>query len=166
MQSEMVDGRDALDFPFEIGSDQHREVVITLSNLTTNLSGAVTDSHGAPSLNHTVVVFAVDDRFWTTRSRRILIDRPDTRGQYHFSGLPAGDYFVALTAPDLERRPPSSLLHSLRAASKRVTLRDGEPATLNLRSSPAARVSEEAHSFSQASVSSFRRTVQHTTGPR
>jgi hypothetical protein len=134
MQSERVDGRDALDFPFEIGPDQRREVVITLSNVTTELSGTVTDSRGAASLDHTVVVFPADDHFWTTRSRRILADRPDTHGDYHFSGLPAGEYVVALAGPDVEMRPPTSLLRALRSTGQHVTLRDGLRKTVNLRS--------------------------------
>jgi hypothetical protein len=134
MQSELVDGRDALDFPFEIGSDQRREVVIRLSNVTTELSGTVTDSRGVPSLDHTVVAFPADDQFWTTRSRRILADRPDTQGDYRFSGLPAGEYIVALAGPDVEMTPPTSLLRALRATGQHVTLRDGLRTTVNLRS--------------------------------
>ncbi|HKW01430.1 MAG TPA: carboxypeptidase-like regulatory domain-containing protein [Vicinamibacterales bacterium] len=134
MQSELVDGRDALDFPFEIGSGQHREVVITSSNVTTELSGTVTDSRRAPSLDHTVVAFPADDRLWTTRSRRILVDRPDSQGDYHFSGLPAGEYIVALAGPEVEMRPPTSLLRALQSTGQHVTLRDGLRTTVNLRS--------------------------------
>jgi hypothetical protein len=139
MRSEMVDGRDALDFPFEIGPDQRHEVVITLSNVTTELSGAVTDSRGVPSLDHTVVVFAADDQFWTKRSRRFLADRPDTRGDYHFSGLPAGEYIIALVDPDVAMRPPTSLLQALRPTGQHVILRDGLRTTVNLRSRRQAR---------------------------
>jgi len=113
--------------------------VITLSNVTTELSGAVSDSRGAPSLDHTVVVFAADDRFWTKRSRRFLADRPDTHGDYHFSGLPAGEYIIALVDPDVEMRPPASLLQALRPTGQHVILRDGLRMRVNLRSRRQAR---------------------------
>jgi hypothetical protein len=134
VRSEMVDGQDALDFPFTLRSGQHRDVLITISNVFTELSGTVTDSRGQPSTAHTMVVFASEDRYWTPRSRRILVERPDTHGWYHFVGLPAGEYLVALASADLDnRRPPASVLRNLRASAKRVTLREGAPATVDFR---------------------------------
>ena len=131
-RSEMVDGRDALDFPFALRSGEHREVAITFSTAFTDLSGTVTDAQGKPSTAHTMVVFASDDRFWTTRSRRILVERPDNHGWYQFLGLPAGEYLVALAPADLDnRRPPASTLRNLRTSAKRVTLSDGARATVN-----------------------------------
>jgi hypothetical protein len=134
LRSEMVDGQDALDFPFTLRSGQHRDVVLTISNVFTDLSGRVTNARGQPSTAHTMVVFASDDRFWTPRSRRVLVDRPDIHGWYHFIGLPAGEYLVALAPADLENdRPPASVLRNLRGSAKRVTLREGSPATLDFR---------------------------------
>ena len=134
MQSEMVDGRDALDFPFEITHGERRDVMITLSDQTTEIAGAITDATGAPSFNHTVVIFASDDRFWTPRSRRIQTVRSDTNGRYRVRGLPAGEYVVAIGPPDIEaRQPPSSLLRTLSAVSARVTLLEGEKKTHDLR---------------------------------
>jgi hypothetical protein len=133
MQSEMVDGRDALDFPFEITADEHRDVLITLSDQRTDLSGIVTNAKGAPGVDYTVVVFAADDRFWIPRPRRVETVRPDINGHYRVPDLPAGEYVVALADPDLYGRPPSSLLKQLRSVSGRVTLRDGEKKTYDVR---------------------------------
>jgi hypothetical protein len=132
LRSAMVDGRDALDFPFTLQSRQHRNVAVTISNVFTDLSGTVTDDRGQPATAHTIVVFASDDRFWTPRSRRVLVERPDTHGWYHLLGLPAGEYSAALAPADLDgRRPSASMLRGLRASAKHVTLRDGAPATLD-----------------------------------
>jgi hypothetical protein len=133
MQSEMVDGRDALDFPFEITADEHRDVLITLSDQRTELSGIVTNAKGAPGVDYTVVVFAADDRFWIPRPRRVETVRPDINGRYRVLDLPAGEYVVALADPDLYGRPPSSLLKQLRPISGRVTLRDGEKKAYDVR---------------------------------
>lgn len=133
MQSEIVGGRDALDFPFEVLSDEHHEVVITLSDQTTELAGTIADPRGAPSIDHTICIFASDDRYWTPRSRRIETVRPDTNGRYRVRGLPAGEYVVAVGDADVHGRPPSSVLRDLRAVSARVTLREGEKKTQDLR---------------------------------
>ncbi|HKW01097.1 MAG TPA: carboxypeptidase-like regulatory domain-containing protein [Vicinamibacterales bacterium] len=134
VRSALANGRDLLDFPLVIRPGEHTDVVITMSDVFTELTGKVTDARGRPSLDHTVVVFAADEQFWTTMSRRVLVDRPDTHGGFHMTGLPAGEYLVALAPADLENdRPPASMLRDLRASSKRVTLREGVPATLDLR---------------------------------
>jgi hypothetical protein len=135
-QSIMVNGRDALDFPFEISGDEGiQNVTITFSDQKTELSGMVLDRNGAPSVDCTVVVFASDERFWTPASRRIDKIRPDTRGRYAVYGLPAGEYLVALAAPDLFGRPPASLLKELRPRATRVTLGVGERRNHDVRAS-------------------------------
>jgi hypothetical protein len=120
------DGRDALDFPLEISADEHRTVTITMADRTSEVAGVIADAIGTPSLHHTVIVFAADDRYWTPRSRRIVSVRPDTTGRYRVRGLPAGEYVVALGPPDLFGVPPTSLMRELRQRSTRVTLREGD----------------------------------------
>ena len=138
VRSALANGRDLLDFPLVVRPGDHIDVVITMSDVFTELTGTITDARGRPSLAHTVVVFAADEQFWATMSRRILVDRPDTHGGFHMSGLPAGEYLVALAPADFENdRPAASMLRELRTSSKRVTLRDGVPATLDLRVSVA-----------------------------
>jgi protocatechuate 3,4-dioxygenase beta subunit len=133
MQSEMVDGRNALDFPFEITADEHREVAMTLSDQMAELSGIVTNAIGAPVSDATVVVFAADERFWTTGSRRVVAVRPDTHGRYLIRGLPAGDYLIAPASPDFYGVPPPSLLRALKTGAEPFSLRNGERRTRNVR---------------------------------
>jgi hypothetical protein len=132
VQSELVDGLDALDFPFDVIGSETRHVLITLSNEGTEIAGMAADANGAPSTGHTVVVFAADESYWGTDSRRIETVRPDTNGGYRFRGLPAGDYVVALGSPEIDGRPPTALLRQLRSSGRRVTLRPGDKHTINL----------------------------------
>ena len=71
-------------------------------------------------------------RYWTPRSRRIETVRPDINGRFSFSGLPAGEYVVAVAGPDLFGRPVSSMLRILQSGSIVTTLRDGEKKMLDL----------------------------------
>ena len=126
VQSEMVDGLDALDFPFAVRGAETKQVLITLSDAWTEIAGRVTDRNNAASTEGTVVVFPVDESYWGVFSRRIETIRPDTNGQYRLRGLPAGEYVLALGNSEIYGRPHSSLLRKLRSAGRRFTLRPGD----------------------------------------
>jgi hypothetical protein len=132
VQSEMVEGVDALDFPFEIKGSETRNVVITLSDAWTDIAGRVTDSNGAASTDGTVVIFAADESYWGVPSRRIETLRPDTNGRYRVRGLPAGDYVIALGSAEIDGRPHSSILRTLRSSGRRVTLRPDDSLRIDL----------------------------------
>lgn len=134
IRSELLNGRDVLDFPFDLEFHEHvGDIVVTFTDQQTELSGAVVGADGKPSADATVVVFATDDRFWTPRSRRIEVARPDINGQFSFRGLPTGEYLLAVAAPDLFGRPDRSVLQMLRSVSVRVTLHEGVKQTRDLR---------------------------------
>ena len=134
IKSELLNGRDVLDFPFDLEFHEHvGDVVVTFTDQQTELSGAVVGADGKPNADATVVVFATDDRFWTPRSRRIEVARPDINGQFSFRGLPTGEYLLAVAEPDLFGRPDRSVLQMLRSVSVRVTLHEGVKQTQNLR---------------------------------
>jgi hypothetical protein len=96
VRSVMWNGLDTLDFPLEVGTDQDvANVVITLTDKLSELSGAVTDSTGKPGYDFTVIAMPVDSRFWIPGSRRVAISRTDADGRYMFRGLPPGDYRLA-----------------------------------------------------------------------
>lgn len=92
-RSAMVDGRDVLDVPF-VPSAKH-EIILTLTDRFTRVTGIVRDGLGRPTADATVVVFSADRQFWTARSRRIRVVRPSSDGTYEVIGLPAGQYAVA-----------------------------------------------------------------------
>jgi len=137
IKTELLNGRDILDFPFDIGFHEAVDgVVIAFTDRQTELSGTVNDADGKPTADATVVVFATDERFWTPRSRRIEQARPDVHGQFSFRGLPTGEYVVAAADADVFGRPDSLALQALKSVSARITLHDGEHKIQNLRTRP------------------------------
>ena len=136
VSSEMVDGIDALDHPFQIVGQETRYALITVTDEQSEIHGVVTTDDGRLSTAHTVVAFAADESYWGMHTRRIETLRPDTKGAYRFAGLPAGDYFVALAGPEILGRPSSSLLKRLRGSGTRVTLGPGTKVSINLKARP------------------------------
>ena len=133
LASAMVNGRDVIDDPFEIfGSETIGDVVLTLVDAQTEVSGLVTGRNGRASTDHTVVLFPTDERRWPYGWRRFRADRPDTHGRYLVTGLPAGEYFVGLGPADLLGRPSSQVLKQISATAARVTLRYEQPAIVPL----------------------------------
>jgi len=134
IKSELLNGRDVLDFPFDLEFHEHvGDIVITFTDQQTELSGTVVGADGKPNADATVLVFATDDRFWTPRSRRIEAARPDINGHFNFRGLPAGEYLLAVAEPDVFGKPDRSVLKTLRSVSVRVTLHEGVKQTQDLR---------------------------------
>jgi uncharacterized protein (DUF2141 family) len=97
LKSAVFGGMDVLDFPLEVnGNDPIVAGVVTLSNRTTEVSGAVQSTTGEPATGVTIIAFALEERFWLPEARRIQAVRPSTDGKYSFRNLPAGEYRVAV----------------------------------------------------------------------
>lgn len=133
--SAMVGSADALDFPFEVKPNENvTDAVLTFTDRSTELAGAIVDERGQPASDYTIIVFPADQQFWTPNSRRILSQRPGTDGRFTFRNLPAGDYRIA---PVLDPEPGSwydpALLQQLDIHALRVPLADGESKLQNLR---------------------------------
>ena len=109
-------------------------VVVTLTNQPAQLDGTVIDAAGRPTGVFPIVVFATDRAFWTPGSRRVLQAQPASDGKFTVIGLPAGEYYVAavtrLETGDLANR---QFLEELLPASLRITIRDGEKKTQDLK---------------------------------
>ena len=131
--SQMVDGVDAMDFPFEVRGQQAKHVAITLTDRLTEVAGTVVRAAGGFDLARTVVVFASDESYWTTGSRRIETIRPDTNGRYQVRGLPPGEYVAALGSAEIYGTPDAATLRTLRATGTRFTLASGERRSMDLR---------------------------------
>ena len=135
-ESAIIGGQDALDFPVDIkGSQNIAGVTITLTNRSTELTGIVTDEKNQPAVDHTLIIFPADSRYWAAgASRRIRTGRPATDGTFTFRGLPPGEYRIA-TPVDLEPGAISdpAVLQQLEGASMRVTLQPGETKVQNIR---------------------------------
>jgi hypothetical protein len=135
VESAMIGGQDALDFPFEVKGNQALSgAVITFSDRQTELTGIVTNDKNQPAPEYTLVIFSADSRYWTGSSRRIQSTRPATDGRYTYRNLPPGEYRIA-PVYDLEPGATSdpAFLQQLEASSMRITLQPGEKKTQDMR---------------------------------
>jgi hypothetical protein len=109
-------------------------IVVTLTNQPAQLGGTVIDSTGRPTGAFPIVVFSTDRAHWGAGSRRVLQAQPASDGKFTVIGLPAGEYFLAavtrLEPGDLANR---QFLEDLLSASLRITIRDGEQKTQDLK---------------------------------
>jgi hypothetical protein len=95
LKSALINGKDSLDFPVDIGpNDKALEAVVTFTNQTQDVSGTLQDATGRPAPDFTIVVFPADKGLWLA-TRRIRTVRPGTDGKFVLKGLPAGDYRIA-----------------------------------------------------------------------
>lgn len=130
MESAVIDGREAMDLPLEVGSHQDLSgLVVTFMDRQTELTGSTPVGGTAPTADAvSVVVFPADRRLWIPGARRVRVTRPDTSGQYRVVGLPPGDYLVAVvTNFDAEAELDASRLAALEAGGARVAVRRPDP---------------------------------------
>ena len=96
-KSASLNGRDISDTPFDLGSEDIADVVLTFTDKPTELSGSARDTKGPDALA-TVVLFPSDPALWLNQGqtpRRLKTARTGTDGSYRFSNLPPGEYLVA-----------------------------------------------------------------------
>jgi hypothetical protein len=126
LQSAVVDGRDLLDGPLEIGASISG-LVVTLAPRASEIAGTIRDSESRMTTGGFVVAFSTDPRSWFFNSRRTVGVRPDGAGRFAIRNLPPGEYFVTAVADlsDGEWYDPS-VLGQLAAASTRVTIAGAE----------------------------------------
>jgi hypothetical protein len=130
----MVGGRDILDVPLEIGSDDVSGVDIVLSDRHSQIAGRLEQAGGAPATGYFVVAFTTERTLWTPQSRRMKSVRPGTDGRFAIDDLPAGEYFLAaLTDADSEDWQTREFLQQVVGAAIKVTLAEGERKVQDLR---------------------------------
>jgi hypothetical protein len=137
MASAVFQGRDVADSPIDLTAGNVTDIVVTMTDRQTTLSGPVVDVRGAPDPDACVLIFPTDPSLWVdggAQARRFQIARTDTRGMFTIDGAPMGEYFVvavsAATAGDW--RDPR-VLDLLARSATRVRLADGERRTVNLK---------------------------------
>lgn len=134
LKSAMIKGRDALDLPFELSSnDNISDAVLTFTNKTQTLTGTMSDASQRPAPDYTIVVFPEDRALWPS-TRRVRTVRPGTDGKFTITGLPSGSYRIAaVTDISPEETRDLALLEELAGASIVFTLGDGETKVQDLR---------------------------------
>ena len=90
--------KDFTDTPIEVtGESDVKDVVITVTQQTTTISGTIRTRQGQPAATATAIVFPADRARWINFGRqpiRIRSTQASTVGVFTFQGLPAGDYFI------------------------------------------------------------------------
>jgi hypothetical protein len=89
-------GRNVLDQPTDLHpGEKLQDVRIVISASTSELSGAVRDEKGKPTIDALVVTLPPSLLWMSPASPRFRLTRTDKEGRYRFRGLPGGDYKVA-----------------------------------------------------------------------
>jgi len=135
-RSAMLNGRDLFDVPFDVtaGSGDVSGVVVTFSDIRSELAGMLTVPADQTADRYTIVVFTEDKSLWRPGARRLRTVRPMAGGAFSIMDLPAGDYRLAA----VDNTPPedwqqASFLEQLAAASVKVTIRDGAKTTQDIK---------------------------------
>lgn len=137
VKSIQYDGREVIDSGIDL-SDGHdvSGVEIVLTNRQQIVSGAVSNAKGQPVLDATVIFFSQDSERWSGQTRFLGQGRPDQNGRYSVRTLPAGEYFaVAVETTNMAERGanPQAFFEDLSRTAVRVTIREGETKTLDLK---------------------------------
>lgn len=125
----MANGRDVADTGLTVAPGQGLSgITANFTDLTTELSGKLTDAAGRPVSDLSIVVFTTDRALWTQSARRNRAPtQPDSEGEFRFAGLPPGEYYLAAVtelAPDQWGDP--AVMEQIVAAAIRITLAPGE----------------------------------------
>ena len=130
-------GRDAIDRPFELTSAGVADVVITLTNKASRLTGIARDANGNPAASGTVIaVFPQDRTLWRLpgmQSRRMVNVAPGRDGGFSFIGLPPGDYYLVAADWPSREFADADTIAALIPQAQRITLGEGETRHQDLR---------------------------------
>lgn len=128
MLSTTSSDRDLLDRLIDVrpGSPS-MDVVLSMSDRHTELSGTLRTSTGRPEADVFVIAFSTDRSMWGQGARRVRAVRPGADGHYSMPDLAPGDYLVGVvTDVDPEDWQNPALLEQMTPTSVKVTLGEGE----------------------------------------
>ena len=126
---------DVSDMPFDLGSRDLANVVITYTDRPSIVAGTVRSGANVDP-DAVVIAFAVDAAGWASRGafpRRMRTARADRDGAYTITGLPPGEYHViAVHEESFADWQDPALLEALSRVARQVRVLDGERRTLDL----------------------------------
>ncbi len=110
-------------------------IEVTLTSKATELNGTVKSTGSEPVKDFTLVVFSEDPQRWTLPMNRYVTGiRPDQEGRFVLKNLPAGGYYVvALDYIAQGEWGDPDVLDRLKNKATRVSIRDGDTRTLDLK---------------------------------
>ncbi len=139
-KSAMLNGVELLDGVFDTATAGAGEIVVTLTDARSLISGTLQSPDGAPVSDYSVLVFSADSKFWKPASRRTQIVRPNSNGVFALLDLPEGDYLiVALADIEAGQWHNAAFLEELAPFAIKVSLADGEKKTQHIRISGGTR---------------------------
>jgi len=128
LKSVTAGGQNAADKPFELTPNGITDLVVTITDKVSIITGTARDANGQVEPMATVAVFPADKTLWAPpgmASRRIQTVAAGRDGRYAFRGLPAGDYLVVAT-DWLADFSDNKVLATLMADAARVTIAEGD----------------------------------------
>jgi hypothetical protein len=136
-KSATLNGRDVADTAVDLRNGDATGITITFSDRWSGLSGGVQTSAGAVDPEALVIAFPTDPQTWNSAGvdpRRIKAVRTSKSGQYNFTTLPPGDYYVA-AVPDRQAADWRDVrfLEAASRGARQVSIGDGERKTQDLR---------------------------------
>jgi hypothetical protein len=136
IKSAILEGRDVADLSFDVkaGADMSG-LVVTFSSAMAQVSGVLYDASNRPTSDLSIALFTTDRALWFSGSRRV---RPPARaasnGTFAFTGLPAGEYYLAaLTDFEPGDMARTEFLDQVAATAIKVTIANGEKKVQDLK---------------------------------
>lgn len=129
LESIKARGVDIWQVPLDLGSTDIPDVVITLTDKPSDLSGTVTDRQGAPSAA-AVFLMPADEPLvhpWGLNPRRVLGIRAGDTGAYTFRNIPPGEYrVIAIDDVSMLNEYTPAFVQSLVARATLVRIAKGD----------------------------------------
>jgi hypothetical protein len=125
----LLSGRDTLDVPFEVQLGQPiAGLTVTMTDQPTELTGTVVNAAGQPTSEYSMLAFSAERTLWTTAPRRVSgAARLSSDGRYRISGLPPGEYYLAVITDVIPGQlDDPSFLESLIPRAVKVVMGEGE----------------------------------------
>ena len=135
LKSITVAERDVTDEPIDLRSGHDIDnVMIVLTDRSTEISGTVRDASGAAVSAMAVIAFSTDPERWRPQSRAIQAVRTGQDGTYRLRGLPPGDYRI-LATEDVEQGEwfDPAFLERVQPSAEKISLTEGEKKTRDLK---------------------------------
>ena len=126
-------GRDIASQPFDPQGQTLEGATVVLTNRFPTVTAALQDARGLPTLDGIFVLFPEDASSWAEDLRLVRTGRPGQNGAILLKAVRPGAYLAAAvpTMTTSQANDPE-YLESLRAQAKPVTLRENEPAQIDV----------------------------------